>query len=306
MRKSCLLCGGNEFKRAFPGAPVRVAEPQIYRITHSSRARVGEILRCRGCGLMLLPDCASGEARYAAADDAAYVADREQRIENAGLLLDVLPGATRGRLLEVGCACGFLLQAARQRGFDVIGVELSGWATEYAARNGGLRVLQGTLASQQFEPEAFDVVVLADVIEHLADPSDELRRIHRLLRPGGLVLILTPDIGSVTAKIAGRHWWALLDDHCCYFSRATLARVLGQTGFRVRTCRALGRKFRAGHWVGKLSQYNPLLHRTADKVFRLLRASRMPVYLNLFDQMVCVAEKPDAGLPRKGQEVSHG
>ncbi len=297
----CCLCGGNEFAPAYPGAATAdLGAQQVYRITHSTRQRIGAILRCCACGLRFLPDCETGAARYADAEDAAYIADRDQRIDNAALLLATLPPEASGRLLEVGCACGFLLEAARRRGFQPVGVELSQWAVDYARREFGVEAHCGTLAQHNFANESFDVAVMADVIEHLPDPAGELRRIHALLRPGGLLLILTPDISSLAARLAGRHWWALLDDHCCYFSADTIGVLLRQCGYQLRWCRALGRRFRLGHWVGKLSQYNRSLYRAADSLCAGLRLRNLPVYLNMFDQMACLAAKPAPALLKQG------
>ena len=300
----CSLCGGGEFAVAYPGTSVEPAGAEtVYRITHSSRNRIGGILRCCDCGLRILPECTTGSARYADALDLAYIADREQRIDNASLLLGTLPPETGGRLLDVGCACGFLLEAAARRGFQPVGVELSEWAVAYARREFGAEVHRGTLADQDFANASFDVVVMADVIEHLPDPVSELRRVYDLLRPGGLILILTPDIGSLAARLAGRHWWALLDDHHCYFSAATIALLLRNCNFELRWCRALGRRFRLGHWVEKLSQYNRALYRVADSMCGGLQLRNVPVYFNMFDQMACLAAKPAGGQVTTGRCV---
>jgi hypothetical protein len=68
-----------------------------------------------------------------------------------------------------------------------------------------------------------------------------------------------------------------------------MARRLRQTGFELRCRRALGRRFRLGHWVDKLSQYNPAIYRAANAICAGLRLRGVPVHVNLFDQMVCLA-----------------
>jgi SAM-dependent methyltransferase len=184
-----------------------------------------------------------------------------------------------------------------------VGVELSEWGVAYARREFGLEVYRGTLAERGFAHGSFDVAVMADVIEHLPDPVGEVRRIHALLRPGGLMLILTPDVGSLAARLAGRHWWALLDDHHCYFSAATIALLLRQCELELRWCRGLGRRFRLGHWVEKFSQYSRGLYHVADSVCGVLRLRNVPVYLNMFDQMACLAAKPTAAKNRRGVDA---
>src|SRR5262249_22506677 len=158
---------------------------------------------------------------------------------NAHRLLDLVPRG--GRLLELGCACGFLLLAARERGFSAEGVEMSAWASTQARERYGLDVRTGHVEGLALPTDSYDVVVLADVIEHLHDPRRTLRHVHRVLRPGGRLLLLTPDIGSLTARLMGPRWWGLLDDHYFYFSRRTLRRLLVDEGFAIERISALGR-----------------------------------------------------------------
>jgi 2-polyprenyl-3-methyl-5-hydroxy-6-metoxy-1,4-benzoquinol methylase len=288
----CILCGGERFAPHFkirrevpPAAPPAGG----YRITHSERRLVGEIVRCTGCGMVFLPSRFVRTEAYADAEDPVYIEHPEQRIANSHALLDLLPSG--GRLLEIGCACGFLLVAARERGFSVEGVEVSRWSSEYARREYGLAVTTGTVATACLPESHYDVVVMADVIEHLADPPEALREARRLLRPAGRLLLLTPDVGSLTARLAGRHWWGLLDDHYFYFSRDTLGRLLTREGFEVERLKALGRRFALEHWVMKVSQYHDGAHRILRGIVEVLGIGHLAVSLNLGDQLACVARR---------------
>ncbi|MBX3027553.1 class I SAM-dependent methyltransferase [bacterium] len=287
----CILCGGTRTTPQFPGAAVRPAAPvtERYRITHSERQRVAGIVRCLDCGLVTLPLSYAPATSYEEAADPYYIEQAPQRIANAHRLLSLLPDG--GRLLEIGCACGFLLVAARERGFQVRGVEMSAWASQHARATYGLDVHTGTLESAALPAGSVDVVVMADVIEHLFDPPATLREIHRILVPGGRLLLLTPDVGSLVARLAGARWWGLLDDHYVYFSRQTLRRMLEQEGFAVERFRAFGRAFPLAHWAFKLAPYSRALERTVSRALRALGADRLQVSINLGDQMACVAQK---------------
>jgi 2-polyprenyl-3-methyl-5-hydroxy-6-metoxy-1,4-benzoquinol methylase len=287
----CVLCGSTRRTPHFTGAAPPSVPPgaERYRITHSERHLVHALTRCLDCGLVTLPLSYAPPVSYEDAADPYYVEQAPQRIANAHRLLALVP--TGGRLLEVGCACGFLLVAARERGFHVRGVEMSAWASEYARGTYGLDVHTGTLESAALAAASVDVVVMADVIEHLFDPPATLREIHRVLAPGGRLLLLTPDIGSLTARLAGPRWWGLLDDHYYYFSRQTLRRMLAQEGFAVERISALGRVFPLAHWAFKLAPYSRALEQTVSRMLRAVGADRLQCSLNLGDQMACVAQK---------------
>lgn len=291
----CVVCGAQRFVPVFDhgAAPNDAARPvnEVYRITHSHRDLVRFVVRCRDCGLGVLPAALRTVTAqtYVDAEDPSYVDHTEERIYNADRLLALLPGG--GHLLDIGCACGFLLVAARRRGFTVQGLEPSVWAAEYARRQFELPVWQGSLQDAPFEPASFDAIVLADTIEHLDDPRSAMANVHRWLRPGGRVLLLTPDFGSIVARLAGPHWWGLLDDHYYYFTRSTLRRLLESEGFAVERLAAFGRVFPLSHWVSKLSQYNMRMHRVVQALTRAMRMHRLRLPLNLGDQMICIARK---------------
>ncbi|HSP99214.1 MAG TPA: class I SAM-dependent methyltransferase [Candidatus Dormibacteraeota bacterium] len=289
---ACILCGSTRSTPHFSGgAAAQPVSPvsERYRITHSERHLVHAITRCLDCGLVTLPLSYAPAVSYEDAADPYYLEQAPQRIANAHRLLSLVPSG--GRLLEIGCACGFLLVAARERGFSVRGVEMSAWASQYARETYGLDVHTGTLEAAAVPAESIDVVVMADVIEHLFDPPATMREIRRILAPGGRVLLLTPDVGSVVARLAGPRWWGLLDDHYFYFSRQTLRRLLAQEGFTVERISALGRLFPLAHWAFKLAPYSRALQQGVSSALRMLRADQLQVSINLGDQMACVAQK---------------
>jgi len=287
-----MLCGGERFVRLFSQVPPPqgdVVAPPSYRITHSQRVLVGAILRCTDCGLAMMPPPARTQDSYEEAADPHYIEQAEQRVANSHALLAMVPPG--GRLLDVGCACGFLLVAGRERGFEVEGVELSRWASEYGRNQLGLDIRRGELCELRLPAERYDVVTMVDVIEHLIDPRAVVAEVRRLLRPGGRVVLLTPDLGSLVARLTGPRWYGLLDDHYFYFSRDTLRRFLESEGFEVERFEAFGRRFPLDHWSYKLSQYSPLLSRGLGRLFKVLRIDKLQVSVNLGDQMACVARK---------------
>ena len=130
----------------------------------------------------------------------------EQTLERLGrdpLLSTIHVFKSAGRFLEIGCAGGAFLNAVRASGFDVSGVELSADAAAFARERFGLEVFTGDLFDAQLPGNSMDVVLMGDVIEHLPAPLDTLKEIHRILRPGGLLVILCPSQTNTLFSRAG-------------------------------------------------------------------------------------------------------
>ncbi len=113
------------------------------------------------------------------------------RAENEGLLARFEPYRGAGRLLEVGCASGWLLKHAAERGWRATGVELSADAVAHA-RGLGLDVRQGTLADAALPASSFDLVYMGDVLEHVPDCREVVREVARVLAPGGHFFLRGP------------------------------------------------------------------------------------------------------------------
>src|SRR6476659_593504 len=109
------------------------------------------------------------------------------------------------RLLDVGCGAGSLLQAARDNGWDAQGIDVSASAVSHS-RNLGFEVFHGELNEAQLAKGQFDVITAVEILEHLFDPSLVVKEIHRLLRPGGLFWLTTPNCRSLAARLIGLRW----------------------------------------------------------------------------------------------------
>ena len=123
------------------------------------------------------------------------------------------------------------------------------------------------------ELDGFDVVVLADVIEHLDDPVAAVDRCAGLLRPGGALCVVTPDPSSPTARMAGRRWWGFVPAHTCLLPRATLRELLAARGLVISDDVPLVRSFAARRWARGLAER---LGRAGAPVERLADALPRP------------------------------
>jgi SAM-dependent methyltransferase len=207
-------------------------------------------MRCRGCGLVFIdpqPDDAALSAIYGpdyhigtgdARQDAAIV---DMKRHGARLTLDILkrhvpPGA---RLFELGCGRGHFLAEAQAAGFDVFGADIAPDSVAAAAALVGPGRVRCGVPEELDLPEAghddcYDACVLLDVIEHLRNPLDTLTRLRRCLRPGGKIVMVTPSLDSLSARLLGSRWVEFKDEHLFCFSEHAMRSALVLTGFSVR------------------------------------------------------------------------
>jgi 2-polyprenyl-3-methyl-5-hydroxy-6-metoxy-1,4-benzoquinol methylase len=138
-------------------------------------------------------------------------------------------GKTGGDLLEIGCGYGYLLDEARPYFKRRIGTDFSARAVEQA-RSRADQVYRGGIEAIE-EPEPFDCVIATHVIEHVYHPQDFISRLLERLRPGGGLLIATPDMGSYWRKLMRSRWPSFkLPEHVLYFDKWTQTRLLDQCG----------------------------------------------------------------------------
>jgi 2-polyprenyl-3-methyl-5-hydroxy-6-metoxy-1,4-benzoquinol methylase len=149
-----------------------------------------------------------------------------------------LPPPDGGRLLEVGCGGGRMLGELAALGWEVAGVETDPAAVR-AARRHGFEVHTGDLASAAFPDASFDLLLLMHVIEHVPDPRGLLLECRRVLRPGGSLVVATPNAESRGHRRFGRHWRGLEPPrHLTIFGPRGLLALARETGFldaQVRT-----------------------------------------------------------------------
>ena len=148
-------------------------------------------------------------------------------------VLDLLePYRQAGRVLDVGASIGLFLHLARERGWEGTGIELAPRALAHARERYGLDVRDLPLEEAGFDPESFDAVALLSVLEHTTDPRALLGDCARVLRGGGALYVIVPNVESLACRVL--HERARTFDgrnHLVYFSPATLRAMLERTGF---------------------------------------------------------------------------
>jgi SAM-dependent methyltransferase len=271
-------------------------------------ARLAHLCRCATWGLVQVrtfPD--PDELRrvysedYFKSHDSAlmgyedYERDRYCILKTAARRLDEIEkfSPTRGRILDVGCALGFFLEEARSRGWQVDGVDISEHAAQFANERLGIAARAGMLREAGYDPESFDVATMWDVIEHVTDPVGELAYTASLLRPGGLLVLSTPDVGSLVARVTGPRWmgFKLAEEHLYYFSRRTISLALEKAGFDVLELTSIGKDVALDFFARRLRLYVPPLAVAVGKTVEVLGLDRAAIYVNPRDILCAVARK---------------
>lgn len=196
-----------------------------------------QFVKCPVCGLVYIVNFQDGMTSYATDD---YFTNKHQYTSRwddfcliFGAMVDeIVRFKPTGRLLDVGAGVGAFLHVARQRGFEVQGVEVSEWASAFAREEKNLPVITGTLEDAKLRSRDFDVIVVNHVIEHVQDPRSLLEEISRLLKDDGILVLGVPNIGSLMARLMGAKWSSLRpDEHIWHFTPRTLTLLAERSGF---------------------------------------------------------------------------
>ncbi len=207
------------------------------------------IVECKKCFLMYVnPRLAQSELEKVYSEEyyqpkaenpkffANYAADRKVRTEEFERKLEDVTeylGPKRGKLLDIGCAMGFFLDAARKSNFDCEGVEISAFSSDYARKELGLKVFTGTLEQAQFPSESFDVVTSWDCVEHVPDPTAFLHEVKRILKKDGMGVIETMNMDGLGAIIYKENFKSVVPEaHIYYFTVSSFLRLLNKVGFQ--------------------------------------------------------------------------
>ena len=289
----CGICSGALVLR-YPGSGGPPTAADLSPTCHATGAH-GDLYACTRCGTVQQPVLPSGAELvdlYRAMRDDAYLTEEPGRRATGRRLVELVGAhGRRGRMLEVGCGHGLLLDEARALGWEVRGLEPADAGRAHAVETLGLDVRDATLGDLDPARDGdLDAIVLVDVIEHLDDPVGAVRRCRDLLAPDGVLLVVTPDPSSVTARVAGSRWWGYLPAHTYLLPRRRLRSLIEETGFALEADIGLKRTFTLGYWLGGLSERSPALGRLLGRRGGG-RALARPVTFSLGDERVVLARR---------------
>lgn len=265
---------------------------------------LSDIVRCANCGHMQLERIPAEEVLEESYEEAAstdYLEEEAgQRATAASILEQIERHREPGRLLDLGCWVGFFGAEAQKRGWSATGVEPSRFASTYARDELGLEVISAGLFEADLPEGSFAVVFLGDVVEHLPDPAEAVRRVGSLLAPGGLLVMALPDAGSRLARAMGRRWWSVIPTHVHYFTRASMARLLSENGFDVLDIRTQPKTFTVGYYLDRLGGYSERVRRALRRGAGAARLDNRLWAPDFHDRMLVLAARGPNGGPGAG------
>lgn len=213
------------------------------------RNAASPLRQCEQCSMVFVypsPSRAQIEGQYSC----AYFQKKYQRLMDSGYvcpefsrqkMMDCLLRATSlcrhlngepGTILDVGCGTGRFLELAQEKGWRTLGLELSEGIAENTAQRLGSQVYVGSILDVALPDHYVDAVTLFDVIEHLEDPVRALQVCHRALKPGGAIVLTTPNFNGLGRRLVGESAFGIWpDEHLLYFQPSTLRRALRAAGF---------------------------------------------------------------------------
>ncbi len=290
--QSCQLCGSPKGAEMFTEPPFRVIRcPDCTLVYVTPRHDDKALHRLYGADYWNSESPKTrGYASYAA-EEPLYLKTFRRRL---GLVKKYVKSG-RLRVLDVGCAAGFFLRVMHEEGHEVRGVEVSQEIAAHAIEHIGTENIHvGVLSELKadrdgFEEHSFDLITIWDVVEHVPNPQELLRQLHRLLKPTGALILETQNIDSRFAGLLGRRWQHFKhEEHLYHFNPTTIRRLLSESGFQVvcNTASYGGKYVSLGFIAERAGRLSPIAGFLL-KPLNLLK--KMSIYLNLRDEMIVVA-----------------
>jgi len=217
--------------------------------------------------------------------------------EMAEISVMLLPYVKRGRLLDVGCGNGRFLNLMRELGWEVAGVEPDEVAAKIAREQYGLSIISSSLEEVKLSDNLFDAITLHQAFEHLHSPLRGLKKCRELLKPGGRLVIVTPNTKSLTHEIFKKfcvHFDA--PRHFFLFSPKSLACIAQAAGFRIQKISTSARWSRST-WVSSEMIQEPLRNKYLTRIRGILFQVFETVFLVFRkwagEELVLVLLKPE-------------
>lgn len=267
----CVVCGNKTFSSVLPHYHGR------------------QVNACRTCGLVqVVPMPSEKEISALYHDDIKHFEPyiKQLSVHRSYFKEKVREIQKKGTLLDIGCAMGVLLEEAQKVGLQAQGIDISKDAVAYC-RKKGLRV------SQTWPKGQFDVITAFEILEHERDPLGMVRRIHKLLKAGGVAVLTTPNHDSIWRKIMGTSWVGYHHpEHVTFWDEKSLTYLMKKAKFaNVEVRRDSPRPFPLSFAFTRGADYFPWLAWLFRPIGKLVSRLHIINPINPWDDLLVYATK---------------
>jgi len=294
---NCWVCGGSNISLWKAGHLERPLLPEDFSVTDHAYGSTLALDRCEDCGFIFCSDERVDHlvANYEQLEDVEYERGGENRtLQMRELLKKTMQRAPAARtVLDIGAGIGLMVAEAERLGLEATGVEPSRYFVERAKKTTGVHLLQGIFPHPDLAGRQFDLIFLIDVIEHVSNPVELLRVCGEVLEPGGLILVVTPDLASLAARALGQRWWHFRLAHVGYFTRQSLTLAASKANLEPAGSYRPSWVFPIHYLAHRVGEYLPVrpLNRLAQTLPPLRWVYQRKIRLNLFDSLAFFFQK---------------
>ncbi len=258
----CPICDSDQVTSWKPRNLDRPLRPEDFKITDSRYGVTLKLDRCESCSFIFADrvEIANLTGYYERLEDPEYENGAVPRTLQMRWLLQLGRTARKNarQVLEIGAGAGLLIAEARRAGLDAVGVEPSRSLVSEALRLHGVELLNGTFPHPQLRGRQFDLLFLVDVIEHLEDPVGLLMECAKALKPDGVMVMVTPNVSSVAARLLRHRWWHLRLAHVGYFNDRSMREACNRAGLEIQSSRTAKWFFPVRYVAERVAVYLPL------------------------------------------------
>lgn len=288
-KRKCYLCGENTLKTMFSEGIYKVSRCNSCTfIEVFPKLPPNELLKIYDKGYFHSKDAKNyGYLNYLKEKE-NYLLTFRKRLK---LVETLIPLNKNKKVLEVGFAYGFfLLVCENERFSNLTGVEIArvgyDYATKYLKHS---KLLLGEV--RDIKNDKFDYIFLWDIIEHLHDPKEMIKRCYQLLTNAGYLIIETQNVDSFAAKLFGKKWWHYKHkEHIYHFNKKTMKMLIKNEKFKIIniTSRTAGKYISKEFIVERLNRFHPIL----SKLFKHMPFPKR-IYVNFHDEIIIICKKEE-------------
>lgn len=237
-RNSCPLCNNSDIKLFQNGSinPETLTSDN-FKITDNAYGSLWTFSKCHSCKFVFSNPYVSEDSIvefYSHLEDAEYSEEAQGRSRNFHSILKNLDKIKKPdkSILDIGAASGIFLNIAKKEGYRISGIEPSEYLVSEANKKFNINLFNGIIEDYKSK-EKYSVISLLDIIEHLVNPDQFIKNIDEFIKNEGILVIVTPDIDSITAKLFKRKWWHYRIAHINFFNLSSIQFLLKNNNYEI-------------------------------------------------------------------------